>query len=500
MGREESGQLVKQVPGHPRPYLLALSPNRAQIAFPENNVVELWDLSSDSMVAEFVRAGGELIDAISESVAFSDDGQWLASGYGDGAIKVWNIQTRDEHELSGYAAGADSVAASPDGRWIASGHRDSTVRIWDTTSGEMVRTFKSENRELHSIEFSPDSRWVAAGGENHSPPEMTQIEIWDVTNGDEVATLTLAARRVEFLKFNSGGTILASGASNGTVTIWNWRQREVIATLSPANKAIAFAADDKWVATGGKDGALTYWGLPGGRVLERIPNLGWAYTASPDGHWLASTGWGNDFKLWNLDQAIEWERQHPATSGTWSINLSFDRRQRTFKGHTDFVSDVAFSPDNRFIASCSWDGLIKIWNILDGRELHTLHGHTSGVQSIAFSPNARYLYSTGFDGTLRVWDVLTGEALVSMVVGRHSDDWLAVAPNGLFDGRADAMHEVAWRIEQPSALMPLENYFNDYYYAGLLADELDGRRPQPVVDIAALLQIPGLRAGKRSDR
>jgi hypothetical protein len=257
---------------------------------------------------------------------------------------------------------------------------------------------------------------------------------------------------------------------------------------------IAFATDDKWVATGGRDGALTYWELPGGRILERIPNLGWAYTASPDGHWLASTGWGNDFKLWNLDKAIEWERQHPETSGTWTIPLSFDRRQRTFKGHADFVSDVAFSPDNRAIASCSWDGQIKIWNIFDGREIHTLHGHTSGVQSITFSPNARYLYSTGFDGTLRIWDVLTGEELVSLVVGRDSNNWLAVTPNGLFDGRADAMHEVAWRIQQSSPLMPLENYFNDYYYAGLLADELDGQRPQPVLDIAALLQIPGLRA------
>ena len=72
--------------------------------------------------------------------------------------------------------------------------------------------------------------------------------------------------------------------------------------------------------------------------------------------------------------------------------------------------------------------------------------------------------------------------------------WLITTPEGLFDGSADAMEWVAWRVEDSNELVPVGDFFNDYYEPGLLSEIMAGANPKPTVDVASVLQIPGLRA------
>jgi WD40 repeat protein len=76
----------------------------------------------------------------------------------------------------------NSVAFSPDGRWLASGSADYTVKLWDAFSGELVRSLEGHQSSVLSVAFSPDGRWLASGSNDNT------VKLWEVETGAEVET------------------------------------------------------------------------------------------------------------------------------------------------------------------------------------------------------------------------------------------------------------------------------------------------------------------------
>src|SRR4051812_9881654 len=121
-------------------------------------------------------------------------------------------------------------------------------------------------------------------------------------------------------------------------------------------------------------------------------------------------------------------------------------------GHTKSANAVAFSPDNRWLASGGKDDVIKIWDLANGNVLRTLYGHTSNVNALAVSPDGKLLASGsgdindprdlgtftqggvvgGGDNSIRIWSVQTGQQL--QVLRGHELPVAAVAFSN--DGRS----------------------------------------------------------------
>jgi WD40 repeat protein len=74
-------------------------------------------------------------------------------------------------------------------------------------------------------------------------------------------------------------------------------------------------------------------------------------------------------------------------------------------GHSSWVYSVAFSPDGKYLASCSQDKTVKLWSIESQREVTTLQSHRSEVNSVAFSPDGKYLASGSYDKTVELWSL-----------------------------------------------------------------------------------------------
>lgn len=83
----------------------------------------------------------------------------------------------------------------------------------------------------------------------------------------------------------------------------------------------------------------------------------------------------------------------------------------TLTGHQKWVRSVAFSPDDKILASGSEDETIKLWEVKSGREILTISGHLGYVNSVAFSPDGRILASASDDKTIKLWEVKSGELI-----------------------------------------------------------------------------------------
>ena len=145
-------------------------------------------------------------------LAFSPDGQTLASGSWRNTIRFWSLPWGGlRATLEGEREQVHALAITPDGRTLASGSEDDTIRLWDADSGEVLRQ-NAIPTYFSSIAFSPDSSLLAAGTEEG-------VLFYTVPHGDEVYRFD-SAEEVNSLAFSPDGTQLISCGKEGTINIY----------------------------------------------------------------------------------------------------------------------------------------------------------------------------------------------------------------------------------------------------------------------------------------
>ena len=134
-----------------------------------------------------------------------------------------------------------------------------------------------------------------------------------------------------------------------------------------------------------------------------------------------------------FDQAHELLESCPIELRNWEwgrLSLLCHPALMTLKGHSAYVTCVAFSPDGKRLVSGCCNNTIKVWDAGDGRVLMTLKGHTSWVVSVAFSPDGKRIASGSYDNTIKIWDVGDGRELLTLKGHTHWVKSVAFSPDG----------------------------------------------------------------------
>ena len=419
-----TGALLRTLEGH-RGYVngVAVSGDgQTVVSGCEEQTVRVWNASTGALLRT-MEGHTKAVRAVLllAAGAGAGAGAAIASASEDGTIRFWELEETaelvrpQEGPLSGFV---HAVAVAGDGDRIVSGEHDGTVRIWSAWDGSSRAVAEGHAAAARAVAVSRDGLRAASGGDD------ALVRVWDVSDGRLQATLEGhrgspgEQSSVTSVALSADGTVLASGSEDQTVRVWALPSADVVGTfaLDTEVRSVALSDDGRVLVAAlrydffekTKEKRVMVWDARTREVLRTVDGEGYAAVPAPDGRTVASAGADKRIRVTVVATG--------ETAGEWD------------SGGT--VYSLAFAGDGRLLVSGGCEGVVQVWDVVQGALVRTLEGHADAVWSVAVTPDARTVVSGSSDRTVRVWRMGDGRGGTGRGVWGGLTDPSSAEPEG----------------------------------------------------------------------
>ncbi len=265
-------------------YAVAISPDGRMVSGTgHDGLVYLWDRASGQLIQ---RLRGHT-DSV-ECLAFHPDGTLLASGSADGEVRLWAIEQLESDQSgrgNGFPASQplalfrantecmEDIAFSPDGNLLATAGVDRALHVWDVTQRhnpkrtEVQKTIEAaEEHDIFAVAFSPEGTRIACGGSR-------LIHIWNLCDDSRPLVLQGHTASVFSVAFSPDGATLVSGSADCTVCLWEATSGTLRAVLHGHSEIVykvTFSPDGCHALSCSADGTIRFWDVQTGKCVHTL--------------------------------------------------------------------------------------------------------------------------------------------------------------------------------------------------------------------------------------
>ena len=290
--------------------------------------------------------------------------------------------------LEGHSSPVTALAFSPDGQRLASGTKSGMVGIWNGTEiPEELPTDPELTTSINAIEFHPEGlAFVVGGGMGWLGRRERADGTFAIFNPTGKPTSVTALRFLtpELLVVGAGDRVKPD---SGMLMLWDMttqRYREPQFRAGQGVRAISVLPTKRLVAWAEWGRKIAVWDIGKPEPIRfNLPHNATSLSLHPDGEWLAV--------------AVEWSGK--------LFHLPTRQERVQLIGHKGAVTSIAFSPDGHILATGSWDGTVRFWDRNTGAERACYVWPVGKVITLAFSPDSLRLAVGGDSGTIMLFDV-----------------------------------------------------------------------------------------------